>query len=74
MNVLMLFFNRPDHFARVWAEVRRARPERLFLYQDGPREGRDDMPGILACRALVGDDQIDWPCRVERLYQERNWG
>ena len=43
MNVLMLFFNRPDHFARVWAEVRRARPERLFLYQDGPREGRDDM-------------------------------
>ena len=74
MNVLMLFFNRPDHFARVWAEVRRARPERLFLYQDGPREGRDDMPGILACRALVSDDQIDWPCRVERLYQERNWG
>ena len=74
MNVLMLFFNRPDHFARVWAEVRRARPERLFLYQDGPREGRDDMPGILACRALVADDQIDWPCRVERLYQERNWG
>lgn len=74
MNVLMLFFNRPDHFARVWAEVRRARPERLFLYQDGPREGRDDMPGILACRALVADDQIDWPCRVERNYQERNRG
>lgn len=74
VSVLLLFFNRADHFSQVWAEVKKARPARLFLYQDGPREGRDDMPGILECRALVADDQIDWPCEVHRNYQEKNVG
>ncbi len=74
VSVLLLFFNRADHFAQVWAEVKKARPSRLFLYQDGPREGRDDMPGILECRALVDDDQIDWECEVHRNYQEKNVG
>lgn len=74
ISVLLLFFNRADHFSQVWAEVKKARPSRLFLYQDGPREGRDDMPGILECRALVADDQIDWECEVHRNYQEKNVG
>lgn len=74
LSVLMLFHARPDHFAQVWAEVRKARPGRLFLYQDGPRPGTNDMEGIMACRQLVADDQIDWPCDVHRLYQERNYG
>lgn len=74
VSVLLLFFNRADHFSQVWAEVKKARPSRLFLYQDGPREGRDDMPGILECRALVADDQIDWECEVHRNYQEKNVG
>ena len=69
--VLILFFNRPEQLARVFAEVRKARPSRLFLYQDGPR-GERDMPGIMACREVVAD--IDWDCDVQRLYQERNYG
>lgn len=73
ISVLMLFHARVDHFQQVWNEVRKARPARLFLYQDGPRDERD-MSGIQACRALVADDQIDWECEVHRLYQERNYG
>ena len=74
VSVLLLFFNRPDHFSRVWDEVRQARPARLFLYQDGPREGRHDEEGIAACRELVKDENIDWECEVHRLYQEKNFG
>ena len=69
--VLILFFNRPDHLQRVFEEVRKARPSRLFLYQDGPR-GERDMAGIEACRQVVAD--IDWQCEVHRKYQERNYG
>ncbi|MBQ7420561.1 MAG: hemolysin activation protein [Alloprevotella sp.] len=69
--VLILFFNRPDALRAVFSEVRKARPSRLFLYQDGPR-GEQDMPGINACRDIVAD--IDWECDVQRLYQERNFG
>lgn len=36
ISVLLLFHARPDHFGKVWAEVRKARPKRLFLFQDGP--------------------------------------
>ena len=74
VSVLLLFFNRADHFSQVWTEVKKARPARLFLYQDGPREGRNDMPGILECRALVDDSQIDWECEVYRNYQTKNVG
>ena len=71
VSVLILFFNRPDHLSQVFAEVRKARPARLFLYQDGPR-GERDMAGIEACRKVVED--IDWECEVHRKYQERNYG
>lgn len=73
ISVLLLFHARADHFAKVWEQVRIARPARLFLYQDGPRSERD-MAGIMECRALVSDENIDWECEVHRLYQERNYG
>ncbi|MBQ0157809.1 MAG: hemolysin activation protein [Bacteroidales bacterium] len=69
--VLILFFNRPDTLAQVFAAVREARPPVLFLYQDGAR-GEKDLAGIAACREVVS--HIDWPCQVHRLYQERNYG
>ena len=86
ISVLMLFHARPDNFSQVWAEVKKARPARLFLYQDGPRmtdaEGHTiddislskDYTGIMACRELVKDENIDWQCEVHRNYQNRNYG
>ena len=69
--VLILFFNRPDQLRQVFEQVRKARPSRLFLYQDGPRSDKD-MPGIMACRQVV--EEMDWDCEVMRMYQERNYG
>lgn len=69
--VLLLFFNRPDSFSKVFEEVKKSRPTRLFLYQDGPR-GEKDMKGIMECRKIVED--IDWECDVHRLYQDKNYG
>ncbi len=71
VSVLLLFFNRPETFAPVFAEVRKARPARLFLYQDGPRGERDEA-GVKACREIA--EQVDWQCEVHRLYQTRNYG
>ena len=73
VSVLCIFFARPDHFAQTFAQVKKARPKRLFLYQDGPRDGRpDDVEKIAACRAIAED--IDWECQVYRNYQEKNVG
>ena len=64
--VLILFFNRPEHLKKVFEEVRKARPSRLFLYQDGPRSEKD-LDGIMKCREVV--DNIDWECDEQRMYQ-----
>jgi len=69
--VLLLFFNRPETFRQVFEQVRKARPSRLFLYQDGPRDERD-MAGIEACREIAS--HIDWECEVHRQYLEHNQG
>lgn len=69
--VLMLFFNRPDSLRVVFEQVRKARPSRLFLFQDGPRRA-DDLPAIEACREVVAE--VDWECDVHRNYQKHNLG
>lgn len=70
-SVLILFFNRPQQLSLVFEQVKKARPARLFLYQDGPRNEKD-MEGIMACREVVAD--VDWECEIHRLYQEKNYG
>lgn len=69
--VLCLFFNRPDLFAAVFKQVKQARPSKLFLYQDGPRD-KNDLLGIQACRDIAND--IDWDCEVHTMYLEKNQG
>lgn len=69
--VLLVFFTRSETFRLVFNEVKKARPSKLFLYQDGPR-GEKDIAGIKACRDIAED--IDWECEVHKMYQERNYG
>lgn len=73
VSVLLVFFTRHEQFKQVFEQVRKARPSRLFLYQDGPRSGReDDIVNIKKCREIA--ENIDWECEVHRLYQEENVG
>lgn len=69
--VLLLFFTRVETLEPAFEQIRKARPSKLFLYQDGPR-GERDLPGIEACRQIV--DRIDWQCEVHRNYQKVNQG
>lgn len=71
--VLLIFFNRPEKIAAVFEQVKKARPTRLYLYQDGARENReDDRKNVKACREIVSS--IDWNCEVHRLFQPQNYG
>lgn len=70
--VLILFFNRPELLRRVFEKVKEAKPSTLFLYQDGVRDGKNDLFAVEQCREIVSD--IDWDCTVYRLFQNRNYG
>jgi hypothetical protein len=71
--VVFLIFNRPETTARVFAEIRRARPSTLLIVADGPRP---DRPGEAErcheTRKVV--ERIDWDCNVIRNYTETNMG
>lgn len=71
LAVLVLFFNRPDHLHGIFEVIRKVRPARLLLYQDGPR-GEADLPRMEACRRIF--EQVDWECEVHRNYQTVNRG
>lgn len=71
--VLLIFFCRPEKFEKVFEQVRLARPSKIYLYQDGPREGRqDDLEGIVKCRKIA--ENIDWNCDIHTFYQDKNVG
>jgi hypothetical protein len=71
--VALLFFNRPDPLAKVFAQVRLARPETLLLVADGPRPGRAGEADACA-RARAVALAVDWPCKVLTNFSEVNLG
>lgn len=71
LSVLLIFFNRPDTFEKVFQAVAEARPSRLLLYQDGPRNKSDEVL-IKKCRDIALN--IDWECDVHTLFQTENHG
>lgn len=71
--VSMIFFNRPQTLKQVFEVVRDVRPTKLFLIQDGAREGRSgDNAKIKECRDIVSN--IDWKCEVVKIYSDKNLG
>ena len=71
--VAMVFFNRPEQFSKVFEEVRKAKPSKLFLIQDGPRENNEkDKENIAKCREVLKG--IDWECDVVRDFSNENLG
>ncbi len=71
--VVLIVFNRPAVTQRTIDALRAVRPQHLLVVADGPRSTRpEDAAQCAEVRALV--DGIDWPCRIDRRYAERNLG
>ncbi len=71
--MLFLVFNRPESTGRVWEAIRQARPPRLYIAADGPRDGQ---PGEAEKTARVRDivSRVDWPAQVKPLFRNQNRG
>jgi hypothetical protein len=72
-SVLFLVFNRPEQTLIVFESIRKARPPKLYIASDGPREHKDgDQEKVLKVREIVS--KVDWPCEVFTLFREKNMG
>lgn len=71
--VALIFFNRPEQFAKVFETVKEAAPSKLFLIQDGARENNaNDVENIKKCREVLKG--IDWECEINEDFSEENLG
>ena len=71
--VLFLVFNRPQTTAKVFEQIRSAKPPKLYIAADGPREGREgELESCQRARDIA--TQVDWPCEVKTLFQKHNLG
>jgi len=71
--VLFLVFNRPDTTLRVFEAIRMAKPPRLYVAADGPRDDREGESERCADVRRIATS-VDWPCEVTTLFQDRNLG
>ena len=71
--VVFVIFNRPETTARVFAAIAEARPRKLLVVADGPREHHPgDSERCEATRSII--DQVDWDCDVSTQYADSNMG
>ena len=72
--LLLIAWRRPHTLRQVINAIRPVTPTRLFVACDGPNP---DRPGeaekVAATRQLI-EQEIDWPCQIERLYSGVNQG
>jgi hypothetical protein len=71
--IALFIFNRPDLTARVFEQIRLAKPPMLLVVADGPRSKRDGEAELCtAARRLL--ERVDWPCDIRRNYSDVNLG
>ncbi|WP_254977820.1 glycosyltransferase family 2 protein [Cyanobium sp. ATX 6A2] len=72
--LLLIAWRRPNTLRQVIDAIRPVAPTRLFVACDGPNPERPGEAEKVAATRTVIDNEIDWPCRIERLYSDTNQG
>jgi hypothetical protein len=72
--VLLIIFNRADTTRQVFEQVKKARPKRLFVIADGPRDNKEgDKEKCNDAREIILSG-VDWDCDVKTFFREKNAG
>jgi hypothetical protein len=71
--VVFMVFNRPGTTQRVFDTIAAARPAKLLLIADGPRQNKEgEAEACRQVRDIVS--HVDWPCEVFTNFAEDNLG
>jgi len=72
--ILFLTFNRFDETKRVFEVIKNARPKKLYIASDGPRNSSlgEDLK-VKNVRDFI-ESNINWECDVKTLFREKNLG
>lgn len=75
--VLLITFNRPDHTRRTLEALLAQRPNELYIFQDGPRNGnQDDLVNCERVRSVMDEllSALEYDLTLHKHYSEINRG
>ena len=72
--ILIINFNRPEFTRKVMEVVMELSPSELFIFQDGPREGRNDEVLLAEVRAIIEKMTEGTDTHVHTNYSSTNLG
>lgn len=71
--ISFIIFQRQNTTEKVFEAIRQAKPTKLLVVADGPRDNRvGEAEKCAATRAII--DRVDWDCEVLKNYSEINLG
>ena len=70
--VLLIVFRRRELASRVFETIRQAKPQRLYVAADGPRNLSGEPEACRRTREAV--TSVDWPCQLRTNFQTDNLG
>ncbi|WP_257666875.1 nucleotide-diphospho-sugar transferase [Parapedobacter tibetensis] len=71
--ILLLIFNRPIYTGKVFEQISRAKPRKLYIAADGPRaKVEGEIEKCQKARSII--DKINWECTVSTLFRTENLG
>jgi hypothetical protein len=71
--IVFIVFNRPEATQRVFDEIRKMKPLKLFVIADGPRQNKD-QDEMLCKQTREVIESVDWSCGVQKNYAAVNMG
>jgi hypothetical protein len=72
--LLLIAWRRPHTLRQVIDAIRPVAPTCLFVACDGPNPGRPGEAKQVAATRAVIEQEINWPCQIQRLYSDVNHG
>jgi hypothetical protein len=71
--VAFFIFRRPETSRRVFEQIKTVKPKTLYIISDGPRDGNPQEKDLVTKTREAVED-IDWPCKVTKVYSDVNIG
>ena len=71
--ILLITFNRPDTTQKVFDVIKKAKPSKLYVFNDGPRpDNHKDLKAREEIKTII--NKVDWECKLFTDFSEKNLG
>ena len=65
--VVIIFYNRPDKLKKLFIELKKIKPQKLFLISDGPKNIEDQI-NVFKSRNIINPK---WKCKVYKNFSKK---